>query len=404
VSLFLQSWAPEQRLGARAASEVRARILQAIHNRVPTESEGIRVVQRGMREIRSPDGLLQWLNYWTLDNSYRSLEIGIAAVASPDPRLRAVGYRCISNCPPAPDPRAVTAALTRLSEDLVGEDADLQGAAMAVATVYPDPLSVQAIRKHHAASQGWQRVALLQTLARAVGKDAEPEVRADIESRDAIVRSSALAVLFRELGTMDLAEIRRYLKSGGTPREVAGLWVGGNAKRPDLDLLRAFLQEIGTARADDVVLRAAALLPVPERNTFLAGALQHPSESMRAHAAGLVAAWRAMDCVKPLSALLDDPVPSVQAAAAKALEELNRYLERKAAAARLLDGPAVDPLEAAKALLRSWDPAKRRGAILALAALQDKAAIPLLLKALDDEDATVREAAITVLERLGGPR
>jgi HEAT repeat protein len=57
----------------------------------------------------------------------------------------------------------------------------------------------------------------------------------------------------------------------------------------------------------------------------------------------------------------------------------------------------------AKEMAESPDPIQRRGAAFALAALGDTGAVPLLLTLLNDEDATVREAATNALQRIGGP-
>jgi HEAT repeat protein len=401
VELFTLAWAPEQRLGSRAASEFRTSILDQLAARRTVGASTGRWILHGVESIGSADGVLQWLAYWEENQAYFPPEPGFAAASSDDARVRAAGYRSIvfSGWTSAGEKQPAK-TLRRLSEDLLSEDADLSAAALSVASVFPDPASVDSIRRRHSGAEGETRAWLLQALVKAAGKGAEPEVRADLASKDPTVRSRALAALVLDLGVQDGAEIRKYLESGGQPREVAALWLQNS--KPPVALLSGFLRDLGTEKIDDLALRAAACLPEEERLQILKGCLLNTNPAMRCFAASLVANWRAVDLSGQLAAMLDDPDTNVQAAAAQALEDLRKYLERKATAARLREGGEANTRFQAELMLHDADPLKRRGAVLALAALGDRAAIGVLLRALDDQDKGVRDAAIGALERLGG--
>ncbi len=103
-----------------------------------------------------------------------------------------------------------------------------------------------------------------------------------------------------------------------------------------------------------------------------------------------------------LAKLLDSPNESLRLHASDAVNAIQLRLRNRQHQSLIAEGGAARTLERARALVRDDDPIRRRGGALALGALGDPAAIPLLLDLLDDEDAAVRDAALRALEKLGG--
>jgi HEAT repeat protein len=153
---------------------------------------------------------------------------------------------------------------------------------------------------------------------------------------------------------------------------------------------------------DSITLSTGRLLSAPERWKLLDKALRSPNTTVRARAATYAEEWRMVEAIPVLSSLLDDTDSDVRQCAQNALEALRIYIDLKASAARIGKQGGADTFGVAEEMLKSDQPLKRKGAVLALAALGDKAAIPILLKALDDPDPSVQEAALGALERLGG--
>lgn len=118
----------------------------------------------------------------------------------------------------------------------------------------------------------------------------------------------------------------------------------------------------------------------------LIGRLSSRDPDTRYQAAGCLGDAGVTAAVGPLAALLADPETGVRWKAAEALGRLG--------------SPAVGPLTES---LRSEDVDVRWMAAVALGGIGDPAAIPALMKALDDADAYVRSRAALALGALGEP-
>lgn len=125
-----------------------------------------------------------------------------------------------------------------------------------------------------------------------------------------------------------------------------------------------------------------------------------------------------------LISLLDDPQPAIRAAVAGALGETGTMRHTPSVIALLEDPAIIVRAEAATALAQLRDPSAvpalakaleaksgyrrdtslwvRRHYVLALGSIGHKDGIPALVRALDDEDLQVAEAAIPALEQIGG--
>lgn len=92
----------------------------------------------------------------------------------------------------------------------------------------------------------------------------------------------------------------------------------------------------------------------------------------------------------------------VRKAATETLAKIRARLEERAAIELFGPSGRVEALKRARAMAGGSDPTQRRAAALALGALGDPAAVPVLLDLVSDEDPEVRAAALAALERLGG--
>ncbi len=416
VDLLGATWTKGFPWGAVATANFRMKIFGLLESRVNAEGYLVgmdRLVLRGMDAIPSPDGVVQWIEFWNGKTGSGAREAWLRGAASADPRVRTLSYETVFVShhhqdglgKEVTDPLAlagpVSAVLPRISADMASEDKSLRDAAIGVACMAPDPALAKDLRALHDQASGELRARYLEVLVRAAGKDALDAVRADMASKDPAVRSEALGRLVISLGTTEPAEIQAYLASGGLPSEVAALWNRWE-NPPPVALLRAFLKSLPQDRIDDEVLSAARNLPAAERWWILEKALHSGSAATRQMAASHASDWRAVEAIPMLAELLDDPEEGVRTNASAALQELRNYIELKSTAARMREGGEANTFALAEGMLRDADPLKRRGAILALAALGDKSAVAILLKALDDPDKGVREAALGALERLGG--
>jgi HEAT repeat protein len=109
------------------------------------------------------------------------------------------------------------------------------------------------------------------------------------------------------------------------------------------------------------------------------------------HGAAIAATWLAdmqrHDAIPTLVELLDVGSPLARARAASALYKLGPPLQAKS---RLVEMAGSDP-----------DPGARVWALYALSKFQDRALVPLLIRALDSPDTQVRRAAVTALGETG---
>ncbi len=417
VDLFAATWSPDFRWGAEASANFRQQILILFETRVRPEvptAEINRCVLDGVRSTASADGVVQWIEFWKEKAGNWGREAWLAASSHASPRVRRLAYEGLVRSQtrtengrdvgvdPLTVPGSFGAAFPHLADDLASEDGGLRESALSVAALAPDSSLAKPLRELHDRAAGYARARLLEVLVKAAGKDAMDAVRGDLASKEREVRSEALGRLVITLGVEDYGEIQAYLERGGSPSEVATLWNYSLASAPSVDLLRAFLEGLSPDRIDEEVLSAARLLPAAERWQYHAMAFRSATPSVRRSAAYMGASWRAVEAIPLLSDLLDDPENEVREAAKFALQELKNYIELKASAARIGKGGEEKTFRVAEEMLGSEDPVKRRGAVLALAALGDKAAIPALLRALDDKDPGVRDAALSALERLGG--
>jgi hypothetical protein len=264
----------------------------------------------------------------------------------------------------------------------------------------PPAALAESLRKlHDTAETPEDRRSLLQALVKAAGREAEPAVRSDLANPE--TRGFALQMLVNELGIRDSAELDAFVQAGGDPYWVVVL--ADEPNPPERGLLQAFVLQLPVASYTHLFVPAAArCVDGAQRAEVLRRALGNESRAVRSVAAKAIGDMRVLDLWPDLVKCLDSGDADVRANAEKSLAALKTYAELKSSLANFGKDAQDAALRDAEALLKDPDPLKRKGAVLALAALGERSAIPALLKALDDENQLVRQAALAALERLGG--
>lgn len=403
---------------------LRNHALQALTARTKAGSpERSAVFAEGLQRVTSPAGRIAWCRGLFPDQSpfpWDEASAG-AAVSDPSPGVRLLGYEALGRLlfPPG---KAKAPPLPHIAEDLrsyVEEFRDIEGAtwssgtvgqkAMVVASLVRDPALAKTLREVVAdsANDVNRRDSALQALVAAIGEDAVPDIREVLLRRFTFPARDLLVQVQGLKAAPALLEVaRKWSKPEWVIRTYGGAVPDWRSALPK-EVLEEVLDGLPVNPADSTLFNLVAENSTPERRSawILAG-LASKEPSVQKHAANkaknhnLVEAWR------HLLPLLDSQDLEVRREAKEALEYIRSLRELKESYARVNRLQADEggkALADAKAMLKSGDPAKRRGAALALGALGDPSAVALLLRVLDDDaDASVREAALAALERLGG--
>jgi HEAT repeat protein len=327
------------------------------------------------------------------------------AARDPAPAVRTAAYRAINGnlARGADSSVADPSRLSHLDEDLGSTDALTRSQALAVAYRLPDRSFVPGLRSLFQTADDGEKTQALKALVACAGKDALPEVRAALHSKDGETYFWAAIAVVRIRGVDaadDLVEaakrkgsaysaLQPFMSSGYgdvLTREVVTRFVGGlDAKRIPAQLLEFLGKYLAPETIRPLVLEA----------------LRSPDPADLGYAEEAARSLHVVEAWPQLIALLDHSDESVRTDAKAALRELREYQELRRSLEEFGLGGRADAVRDAKALLKSTDATKRRGAALALGALGDAAAVPALLECLSDPDDKVREAALGALEKLG---
>jgi HEAT repeat protein len=208
-------------------------------------------------------------------------------------------------------------------------------------------------------------------LSRRDGAGLAAKLASALEGAEGDAAASLLALIIRHGDAACAAAVRRAVASGAAPRPeraVAALadWAGDRAAEELLPLLGAdvSLNDAVFARARELRRRDAARIP-PALEAALRKLLAHPDRDLRRSAVS--AAEDLGLATDLLPGLIDDPEPSVRAAAVGACARLGRTSTARAIAARLDDEDPDVRITAATVLPR-LDPGCRAAIEAALAA------------------------------------
>lgn len=144
-----------------------------------------------------------------------------------------------------------------------------------------------------------------------------------------------------------------------------------------------------------------SLLDADVAETLMRKALTSKDASVQLASLDLAPTLAGPDDLPRILELADGGSVSVRAKASETLAKVQARLESRASIELLGPGGLAAALERARVMASSDDPKRRRGAALALGALGDKAAVPMLLDLLEDPDEAVQDAALRGLESLG---
>ncbi|MBI3273189.1 MAG: HEAT repeat domain-containing protein [Planctomycetes bacterium] len=270
----------------------------------------------------------------------------------------------------------------------------------------------------------------------ALVADPDPAVRAEVASSwirsralpgpavlDRLLRDAVPDVRWRAACAATRVDARAAFKSllgaCGDRDPLVRLYAVRGIARADQDEGLPALLAAAADPSDEVVYEAVVGLgtrPAEDATRALATALRRPLFAVRAAAVEALGK-RGFDGV---AALLDDPSPTVRAAALVAAARVrgaSMALRIQAAAApgehpalrraavqatRVLAG--ADPVPALEPLFRSGDAVVRTAVLEALEGLDGEAPVPLILAGLRDPDLAVRGTAVGLLEGRKEPR
>jgi len=390
AQLYALVGSPKSILERNARWSLRKEILDRLLRLWTTPSGRAEGIARHLPDVPDAEGKTWWLRIWREKNVTADAAYAAAAQA-PEPEVRREAYKGLllkesNELPPG-------TKLSHLAEDLVSKDPELQSVALTLAERFPDPTLTESLRVRVA--QPATPALAVQALALSAGREALPQLREVATSSTPEAQKAAMQQILRLLGDESLDEFLAVARKT-------------NGWAPLLADLRGPLLEKYVERLPDdlinagVVATAGGKLSPEARVRLVRRALQREDSGVLFQAAQTIDMHQLQEFAPDLLRLLESPHQTVRERAKIALQNLREYRELRAGFEQYGEKGRAGAVVEARGMLRLPDPVKRRGAALALGALGDPGAVPALLEALGDADATVRDAAMQALERLGG--
>ncbi|MBI1853173.1 MAG: HEAT repeat domain-containing protein [Planctomycetes bacterium] len=393
IDLYVATTNPKSEVGSAERVTIRTWILDKVLDQRRDDGHAEEIVAAGFAAIPSAEERAAWLRRW---HGWVSSLTGVlaTAVGAPEPSVRLEGYRRLLNAARGQGKNISTPP--HLAEDLASSDEELRAAALALAANCPDPSLVRPIRAIHDAATGQARASALNALVACGGKDALADVRRDLESDDAETYFAARDFIVSLLGDDAVDDLVRLARRIVDPSvAVSGTGLSRSA-------LARFVSQIPADQLTKGLIECLAdRLPDEAAAQLAAITLKSSSPDVQSAGASLAQHRNVRGAIPALLRLLGSSEANVRDAAEGALKSMQRYQELRATFDKFGEGGRDDALAKARSLLKDPSPEKRRGAVLAIAAVGDAGAASLLLDALSDADAGVRSAALQALEKLG---
>lgn len=329
------------------------------------------------------------------------------ALESPHVSIRGRLYAQIANTSPAARQTSIELspiAYSNLGDDINSPNPVVANPAWDLAKLLPSPALADAVKQRFEYSDSPNRADILFLYQSCGGFDSVPileQVLAAPRSRDEW--QSAAFGLMKYQGVAALPNVVATI--GDDPAradDLAGAlqWGPGSTPEGTRLLFEGLAGQLAPHQISFELLEQAnetLEAPVP---IIVEKGLQATDPRARALACRIAGHWRQESAEPKLLELLDRDVPSVSTAAQVALDNIRQRRDLRSATKYSLGFDKSKAIAEARALLGDQDPLKRRGGALALGALGDVSAVPLLLRLLDDRDVQVRETALTALGKL----
>ena len=329
-------------------------------------------------------------------------EVLLLGAASEHFSVRFDVYRTFTHRKAAPVPAFVYGRLPYATSDLTHDDDGMAKAAFELLRGGGRPEWFDAARSFYR-RQPTRASALRLLLDCAEEKAADVAAEVLATAGQTEVRRMAIDTLIQDLGADGAARAAVEAASGKENSvEVLKTGPAGPRSLPS-SFLSAYVDALPDAAVDAGVIWELYREASPEGLERLVR-LGLASDDPDAVRAACIAARDAVfePALPTLIPLLDSRDAEIRKRAEEAVEEIRGKKKRRLEAELLGPEGKTASLVRAKALLSDEDPVKRQGGALALGALGDAAAVPLLLDLLDDSSEEVRTAALKALEALGG--
>lgn len=370
--------------------------------------------RRGAKVITHDELVARWC--WSAHNvGIRDAQVALRCCRSDDPTARIAGYAALARLEALPEGVSL-ASFPHLDEDLRAppDGTNLRRLALATVGAHPDATFLSTLRtlKHMATAP--EQMELIAAVAACGGSAASVDLWALFdENRDGGERSAILALIAGVDPDSIVPKLVESAKLAGSADAIADILTHprtfndapfqGRSWKPPAGAVDAFIAALPTELAGQRVLEQvtrhaapATLLPLIHR------ALDSKDEQFMLSGIEAARERKLLEVMPRLIPLLEDSRENVHNLAATTLGELKDFRELKASLADFGEAGHTDALKRAREMTKSGDASTRRGAALALGALGDAAGVPTLLDLLQDKDESVRAAALSALEKLGG--
>lgn len=269
----------------------------------------------------------------------------------------------------------------------------------------PNAIFLEPVRRYFEDSAGKLRRTALWTYVLCAGEEAVPLLKKLVEPNSAD-RDMAYPLLISRLGVDGVdafidwyrSSMQKLVTPGGESTGLVLVFIKDQASRREFAkqlMERLPVEEWSLSLMRDLESMCDGVDP-----RLVEIALGSSDRAVVEHALDLAIAWLPESAEPSIVPYLDSKDSTLARAAQKALSAIRERRELRNVTKLSLSFDKSKAIEESRQLLSSEDPVKRRGGALALGALGDVSAIPLLLKLLDDKLPEVREAALSALSKL----
>lgn len=298
-------------------------------------------------------------------------------------------------------------ALRNVASDLPRVSVNARKRLQALVRSNPSAIFLEPARQYFEQSTGGERKGALSTYIACAGAEAVPLLRKIIEANP-MDRDSAYPLLISRLGVDGVGDFIAWyrtslielLASPNSPGPVSVESLAIVESQDRREFAKRLMESLPVAEWTPELVRGIKSYCGGVEPRLIELGLSSTDPAVIYPTLVIAAEWMPESCEPLIVPFLDSSDPSLVRAAQQALAAIRERRELRSATKLSLSFDRTKATEEARDFLKSDDPIKRRGGALALGALGDVSAIPLLLKLLDDKVPEVREAALSALSKL----